>query len=337
MVQDIHETSKPVGLNMHLGKTKVMWNLAFNKTDININGRKIEEVDNYIYLSQMVSKDHDQEQELRCRIGLGWAAFGKLDSIMWNKRIPLRLKTKVHNECILPVIMLGSETWSLSKTQLQKMVTTQCKMEWIMMGLTLHDRKSASWICSKTGVIDVICQNLHQQAPMGRACLTAERQQVDQHVTEWCPWDHKWPRGHPKRHWWDDLEEAIGPRLSHVVQDRCWWIISREGFLQQEWSKTLMMIPSSWCEFDGVSHNCGTGLWKIIAHSSGTSACGSMLMLRIRQRKSLTRQRLCLALWEAILSVVIESCWLVVGSAWSIYHAGIVNCSTVRSLIMAPV
>ena len=81
MVQDNHETSKPVGLNMHLGKTKVMCNPAVNKTDISINGRKIKEVDNYIYLGQMVTKDHNQEQELRCRICLGWTAFGKLDSI----------------------------------------------------------------------------------------------------------------------------------------------------------------------------------------------------------------------------------------------------------------
>ena len=42
-----------------------MCNPAVNKTDLNINGRKIKEVDNYIYLSQMVTKDHDQEQELR--------------------------------------------------------------------------------------------------------------------------------------------------------------------------------------------------------------------------------------------------------------------------------
>ena len=114
---------------MHLGKTKVMCNPAVNKTDMNIKGRKIEEVDNYIYLGQMVTKDHVQEQELRHRIGLGWTAFSKLDSFMQNKRIPLRLQTKVHNELILPVITYGSETWSLSKTQLQKMVTTQCKME----------------------------------------------------------------------------------------------------------------------------------------------------------------------------------------------------------------
>ena len=77
---------------------------------------------------------------------------------MWNKSIPLRLKRWVHNECIFPVIMYGSETWSLSKAQLHKMVTTQCKMEWIMMGLTLLDRKSASWIHSKTGTTDIIHQ-----------------------------------------------------------------------------------------------------------------------------------------------------------------------------------
>ena len=118
---------------MHLGKTKVMCNSVVNK-----------EVNGYIYLGQMVTKDHNQEQELRCRIGLGWTTFGKLESIMQNKSIPLRLKMKVHNECILLVIMYGGETWSLSKTQLQKMVTTQCKMEQIMMGLLLHDRKSAS-------------------------------------------------------------------------------------------------------------------------------------------------------------------------------------------------
>ena len=106
MVQDIHETSKPVGLNMHLGKTKVACHPVVNKTDINNNGRRSEEVDNYIYLSQMVTKDHDTEQELRCRIDLGWTAFGKLDSIMQNKRIPLRLKMKVQNECILPVILV---------------------------------------------------------------------------------------------------------------------------------------------------------------------------------------------------------------------------------------
>ena len=61
MLQDILETSKPVGLNMHLGKTKVMCNSVVNKMDISISGRKIKDVNSFIYQRQMVTKDHDQE------------------------------------------------------------------------------------------------------------------------------------------------------------------------------------------------------------------------------------------------------------------------------------
>ena len=44
-----------------------------------------------------------------------------------------------------------------------------------------------------------------------------------------------------------------------------------------------------------------------------TSACGSMLMLRMRQRKSLTRQWLCWASWEDFQVLSAESCQLLVG------------------------
>ena len=43
--------------------------------------------------------------------------------------MPMRLKRKAFNECILPVMTYGCETWSLSNTQLKKLVTTQRKME----------------------------------------------------------------------------------------------------------------------------------------------------------------------------------------------------------------
>ena len=60
MLQDIHDISKPVGLKMHLGKTKIMCNKHVNKDDVIVDGKKIEEVDSYVYLGQMVTKDHDQ-------------------------------------------------------------------------------------------------------------------------------------------------------------------------------------------------------------------------------------------------------------------------------------
>ena len=43
--------------------------------------------------------------------------------------VPVRLKRKAFNECVLPVMTYGCETWSLINTQLKKLITSQRKME----------------------------------------------------------------------------------------------------------------------------------------------------------------------------------------------------------------
>ena len=123
MLKDIHDISKPVGLKIHLGKTKVMCNKHVNKDDVIVNSKKIEKVNTYIYLWQRVTKDHDQVQETKRRIEQGWRAFCKQDN-MRDKHVPMRLKRKAFNERILAVVTYGCETWLLSNTQLEKLVTT---------------------------------------------------------------------------------------------------------------------------------------------------------------------------------------------------------------------
>ena len=115
MLQDVHDTSKPVGLKMHVRKTKVICTKHVNKDDVIVDGKTIEEVDSYVYLGQMVTKDHDQVLGLKRRIGQGWSAFCNLDNIIRDKNVPMRLKRKTFNDCIFPVMTYGCETWSLSK------------------------------------------------------------------------------------------------------------------------------------------------------------------------------------------------------------------------------
>ncbi len=45
---------------------------------------------------------------------MGWSAFGKQNLVM-NSNLPLSLKRKVYNQCILPVLTYGSETCRLTK------------------------------------------------------------------------------------------------------------------------------------------------------------------------------------------------------------------------------
>ena len=65
MLQDSHDISKPVGLKVHLGKTKVMYNKNVNKDDVIVEGKKIKGFDRYLYPIRMVTKDYDQVREMK--------------------------------------------------------------------------------------------------------------------------------------------------------------------------------------------------------------------------------------------------------------------------------
>ena len=103
MLTDIHSTNKPAYLNMHLGKSRVMFKDHVNKTTITVDSKIIEEVDNYVYLEKTVTRYGDLLPEIRKRIALGWAAFGKVDNITRGRKASMKIK-KIHDEYILPVM-----------------------------------------------------------------------------------------------------------------------------------------------------------------------------------------------------------------------------------------
>ena len=69
--------------------------------------------------------DGDLLTEIRRRIALGWAAFGKVDNFMGSPKASIKIKRKIHDEYILPVIIYGSETWALNNAMMEKLAVAQ--------------------------------------------------------------------------------------------------------------------------------------------------------------------------------------------------------------------
>ncbi len=93
-----------------------------------IGNEALELVEEYIYLGQMISANPAHEKEIRRRTGMGWSALGKQNLVM-NSNLPLSLKRKVYNQCILPVLTHGSETWRLIKELEGKLRSAERGME----------------------------------------------------------------------------------------------------------------------------------------------------------------------------------------------------------------
>ena len=234
MLTDIHTTSNPVGLKMHLGKTKVMFNDHVTPTNITVAGTTIDQVDSYIYLGRKLTQNGDLLPEIKRRIALGWSAFGQVDNIMRSKKATMKIKRKVFNEYILPVMTYGSETWALSKSMETMLAVAQRKMERIMIGITLRDRRRNTWIRQQTKVTDVIATIRRSKHRWAGHISKLKDNRWTIRTTEWTPRDWRRPRGRPKERWHDDLIRHLGPRWPQLARDRVRWRDVREGFLLRE-------------------------------------------------------------------------------------------------------
>ena len=160
MLTDRHLASKPVGLSMNL----VMLNESATTSTVAVDGNTIEKVDRYVYLGKTVTQAGDLLPEIKRRIALGWAAFSKVANIMKSRKASVNVKRKVHNEYVLPVMVYGSETWTLKKAHMELQSVAQRKMERIMLSITIRNHKRNTWIRHQTGVnyiIDVIKKGIH--------------------------------------------------------------------------------------------------------------------------------------------------------------------------------
>ncbi|RVE54059.1 hypothetical protein evm_001182 [Chilo suppressalis] len=140
MLNDLADSSIRIGLRMNLDKTKVMFNEHVLPEPIAIHGAVLEVVQKYVYLGQTLQLGRNNfEDEVNRRIQLGWAAFGKLRQVLTSS-IPQCLKTKVFNQCVLPVMTYGAETWTLMVRLVHRFKVAQRAMERAMLGVSLKDR-----------------------------------------------------------------------------------------------------------------------------------------------------------------------------------------------------
>ena len=128
MLNDLNRESLKVGLKMNKSKTKVMFNDNVPKVEINIGIEALEEVHEYTYLGQVIKLTVDRECEIKRRINIGWKAYNKYRYIL-RSDMPLCLKRKIFNQCIIPLMAYGSETWKLTKGAKYKLVRAQKAME----------------------------------------------------------------------------------------------------------------------------------------------------------------------------------------------------------------
>lgn len=232
MLEELQDEAAKVGLHMNYTKTEFVTNTPDTDETISIHGNIIKKTQTYTYLGQAITLGkQNQEMEIDRRIRLGWAAYGKLKHI-FNMNIPLLLKSKVYNECILPAVTYGCETWVLTNRIKHKLEVHQRAIERRILGISLRDRKTNQWIREKTKVIDII-KRIGSLKWQWAGHVARHIENWSGLTTRWRPWGEKRRVGRPQQRWYDEIKKAAGLNWYQVAQNRSRWSNMREAYIQR--------------------------------------------------------------------------------------------------------
>ena len=220
---------------MHKGKTKYMTNYDTLET-ISIENHQIEKVDKYKYLGQTLTMDNNTEEEILTRIKAGWRNFGIHKELLIDKTIPMSLRRRVFDQCVLTTIVYAAETWITTQEMEQKLITTQRAMERKMLHLSLKDKVRHTSIRKKTRVKDIIEKIKESKWKWAGHLSRTTDNRWTKRLTEWQPRTGKRRRGRQKRRWRDDITSYMGTTWPRIAQSRTTWKKLKENFIQH-WLK----------------------------------------------------------------------------------------------------
>jgi hypothetical protein len=81
---------------------------------IEIANRSSENVSQFKYLGKTVTNQNLIQQEIRRRLSSGNVCYHSVQSLLSSRLLSKNLKMRIYKAIILPVILYGCETWSLT-------------------------------------------------------------------------------------------------------------------------------------------------------------------------------------------------------------------------------
>ena len=199
------------GLKVNTGKTEVMSSspepVVMNILDR--DGVVLKQVKIFKYLGFTLSEKGGSQEAVKARISAAWMKWKEFTGIIYDKRMPRRMKVKIYKTVIRPVIMYGAEMWVLRKKEERMLETTEMKMLRRIRGVTRLDRLRNDDIRQELGVENIITKVRQSRLRWYGHLLRMEEGNAVKKMWE-TEIDGRRPRGRPLKRWKENVKEDMG-------------------------------------------------------------------------------------------------------------------------------
>ena len=118
LLMKVKEESEKVGSKLNVQKMKILASGPI--TSWEVDGETVEAVSDFILGGSKITADGGCSHEIKRHLLLGRKVMTNLDSILKGRDITLPTKVCLVKAMVFPVIMYGCESWTVKKTECQR-------------------------------------------------------------------------------------------------------------------------------------------------------------------------------------------------------------------------
>jgi hypothetical protein len=108
--------------------------------DVSLGGQVVPKKDTFRYLGLMLHIDGDIDEDVSHRIKAGWIKWRQAPGVLYDKRVPKKLKDKFYRVTIRPVMLYEVECWTTKRRHIQQLSVAEMRMLRWICGHTRLDR-----------------------------------------------------------------------------------------------------------------------------------------------------------------------------------------------------
>ena len=159
--------------------------------EVKLQGEKLKRVEEFKYLGSTVQMDGGPGREVQKRIQAGWGTWRKITTVLCDRRVPPKLKSRLYKVMVRPAMLYGIEALAVTKRQESKMEVAEMEMLRFSLGKTRMD-KFRDEDTRKTMGVDELGGKLREtRTEVAGACCETGRGLYWKKNAEVCSWEEE--------------------------------------------------------------------------------------------------------------------------------------------------
>ena len=237
------EKAGSIGLDVNVGKTKVLRMNTKVTQPVQLYSDDLVEVEEFTYLGSLVTTNGSSDSEVKSRLAKARHAFRLLRNFWKNGNISTKTKLRIFKTNVLTTLLYGAESWKITITVLKKLEVFQRKCLRSILRIFWPNTISNTELYERTSITPLagtICQKRWRW--IGHV-LRMPPMSITKIALRWTP-DGKRNRGRPRETWRRSVAREMKER------GWSWGFLENKAQDRQQWRAMIEALCTSGCEED---------------------------------------------------------------------------------------